>query len=111
MSGMIFGPRAFMGRTVGWRRIPKPHRYMASHDRSSWTEITAVVDGERQFIPPVGGLVTQYADGTEDYTPPLPKWMRYDGGQKGCPYCGARSIPHTEPGRALMCPACGAPMP
>ena len=28
-----------------------------------------------------------------------------------CSYCGVRSIPHTDAGRALMCPACGAPMP
>ena len=33
-----------------------------------------------------------------------------ESGARRCRYCGVRSNPHTDAGRALMCPACGAPM-
>jgi len=44
------------------------------------------------------------------HSEPRNTWIPIDYATR-CIYCSVRSIPHPAAGRALMCPACGAPMP
>jgi hypothetical protein len=123
MSGLF-------GRKKTPNRIPGTY-----YDAQEWTETTEVGDFNRRFKRNGDGQVSIMAThcskkewaawmganigGTDCYMPVesgMPTMRDYFGGSDPfdrttrCRYCGARSIPHTAAGRALMCPACGAPM-
>jgi len=90
-------------RSSGYVALDATGLTIVSSDSGPLAWMGANIGGTDYYMPVETGREL-YGLGGEDGA------VTAESGARRCRYCGVRSNPHTDAGRALMCPACGAPM-